>query len=124
MICLNCGCKLELGAKFCTHCGKETSLADPNKTGKITIIREKKVFGFAIPFDVYIDDTKLGTLTNNSTLTCPAQLSMHEIVFKSTEKDVVQTVHLSEDKKEVTIRIVPKIGLIAAKPFIKEVTYN
>lgn len=124
MICLNCGYKLELGAKFCTHCGKETSLSDPNKTGKINIIREKKVFGFAIPFDVYVDDSKLGSLKNGSTLTCPASLDIHEIVLKSTEKDVIQSVSLSEDKKEVTIRIVPKMGLIAAKPFIKEVTYN
>ena len=58
MICLNCGCKLDLGVKFCPHCGKETPLNNENNIGKITIVREKKMLGFAIPFDAYIDDTK------------------------------------------------------------------
>ena len=79
MICLNCGCKLDLEAKFCPHCGKETPLNNENNIGKITIVREKKMLGFAIPFDVYIDDTKLGTLSNNSSLTTRSTLSMHEI---------------------------------------------
>ncbi len=124
MVCLNCGFNLDLGAKFCTHCGKETNLANPNKEGKITIIRLKKVFAFIMPFDVYIDGTKLGVLTNNSTLSCAVTFGNHEVVFKSTEKDVIQNVFLSEDKKEVTITIIPKLGLIAARPFIKEVKYS
>ena len=49
MICLNCGCKLDLGVKFCPHCGKETPLNNENNIGKITIVREKKMLGFAIP---------------------------------------------------------------------------
>jgi hypothetical protein len=102
MICLNCGCKLDLEAKFCPHCGKETPLNNENNIGKITIVREKKMLGFAIPFDVYIDDTKLGTLSNNSSLTTRSTLSMHEIKLVSTEKDVIENIELSEDKKEVT----------------------
>ena len=116
MICLNCGCKLDLEAKFCPHCGKETPLNNENNIGKITIVREKKMLGFAIPFDVYIDDTKLGTLSNNSSLTTRSTVS--------TEKDVIENIELSEDKKEVTITIIPKMGLISAKPYIKEIKYN
>ena len=124
MICLNCGCKLDLGAKFCPHCGKETPLNNENNIGKITIVREKKMLGFAIPFDVYIDDTKLGTLSNNSSLTTRSPLSMHEIKIISTEKDVIENIELSEDKKEVTITIIPKMGLISAKTYINEIKYN
>ena len=81
------------------------------------------MLGFAIPFDVYIDDTKLGTLSNNSSLTTRSSLSMHEIKIISTEKDVIENIELSEDKKEVTITIIPKMGLISAKPYIKEIKY-
>ena len=110
MICLNCGCKIRFRVKFCPHCGKETPLNNENNIGKITIVREKKMLGFAIPFDAYIDDTKLGTLSNNSSLTTRSTLSMHEIKLVSTEKDVIENIELSEDKKEVTITIIPKDG--------------
>lgn len=124
MICLNCGCKLDLEAEFCSHCGKETPLNNENNIGKITIVREKKILVFAIPFDVYIDDTKLGTLSNNSSLTTRSPLSMLEIKLVSTEKDVIENIELSEDKKEVKITIIPKMSLISVKPYIKEIKYN
>ena len=82
------------------------------------------MLGFAIPFHVYIDDTKLGTLSNNSSLTTRSPLSKHEIKIISTEKDVIENIELSEDKKEVTITIIAKMGLISAKPYIKEIKYN
>ena len=124
MICTNCGCKLEIGAKFCSHCGKETPLVKDDNVGKITIIRAKQIFGWAIPFEVYIDEVKLGVLKNNTTLTAPISLSEHEIKFTSTEKDVIQRIALDTNKKDVTIYIIPKMGLIAAKPAIKEIKYN
>ena len=124
MYCLGCGCKLELGAKFCPHCGKETSLNSSAVTGKISVVRESKVFAFAISFDVYVDDSLLGKLKNGTTLACDVPLGNHEIVLKSTEKDVVQGVVLNENQKEVTLEIVPKMGLIAAKPSIKNIKYN
>lgn len=124
MYCLGCGCKLDLGVKFCPHCGKETSISGEGTTGKITIVRESKVFGFAISFDVYVDDSLLGKLKNGTTLSCPVAYGMHEIVLKSTEKDVVQSVVLNEGQKEVTVEIIPKMGLIAAKPVIKNIKYN
>lgn len=124
MYCLGCGCKIELGSKFCTHCGKTTPLGDSLVTGKINVVRKSKVFGFAIPFEVYVDDCLLGTLKNGTTLSCDVALGTHEIVFKSTEKDVVQGVFLNESQKEVTLDIVPKMGLIAARPSIKNIKYN
>jgi len=124
MYCLGCGCKIELGAKFCVHCGKPTLLGMSDTTGKINVVRESKIFGFAIPFEVYVDDSLLGTLKKGTTLSCNVELGNHEIMFKSTEKDVVQGVVLNENQKEVTLEIVPKIGLIAAKPSIKNIKYN
>lgn len=124
MICLDCGRNIDLGAKFCPYCGKETLLNNENNIGKITVIREKKMLGFAIPFDVYIDNTKLGTLSNNSSLTTNVTLNRHEIKLVSTEKDVIENIELSENKKEVVLTIIPKMGLIAAKPYIKEIKYN
>lgn len=124
MFCLNCGCKIELGAKFCAHCGTQTTLGSSDITGKINVIRENKVFGFAIPFDVYVDGTLLGTLNNGTTLSCNIALGNHEIVFKSTEKDVVVEVSLNENQKEVSLEVIPKMGLIAARPHIKNIKYN
>ena len=124
MVCLECGRMIELGIKFCPHCGKATPLNNENNVGTITVVREKKMFGWAIPFDVYIDDTKLGTLKNGTTLTAKATLYPHEIKLTSTEKDVIQSIELTENKKEVVISIIPKMGLIAAKPYIKDIKYN
>ena len=124
MICLGCGCNISTSSKFCPNCGKETVLNNKDNVGKITIKRDKKVLAFAISFGVYIDDVKLGTLTNGSELSTEASLSIHEIKLTSTEKDVIANIELTSTKKEVVIDIVPKMGIIAAKPYIKEIKYN
>ena len=126
MICSNCGGKLETGDKFCTQCG--TVVQQSNNTnitsgaiGKITITRLKKMIGALISFTVYIDGTELGALKNNTTLIATPSLGKHIIKIRSTEKDVVQEIELTDEKKEVEIIIVPKMGLIAAKPVIQEI---
>ena len=124
MYCLGCGCQLDLGAKFCSHCGKPTAMLSEKGTGKIIVSRPNYFFGFAIPFEVYVDNNHLGTLSNGTTLSCDVALSMHEIVLKSTEQDVIQEVVLDENQKQVTIEIIAQMGLIAAKPGIKNVYYN
>jgi len=124
MYCLNCGCKVELDSKFCGNCGSPTELGKSSVTGKINVIRESKVFAFAISFDVYIDDLLLGRLSNGKSLSCNVALGNHEIILKSTEKDVIQGVRLTENQKEVTLEIIPKMGLIAARPHIKNIKYN
>ena len=124
MYCLKCAVKIDLDAKFCPSCGAPTPLSDDSKVGKINVIRENKVFGFAISFSVYIDDSFIGELKNGTTLSTNIAVGPHRILFKSTEKDVIQDIALAEDKKEVDIYVVPKMGLIAAKPKVKEVTYK
>ena len=124
MICLNCGCKIDLGVKFCPHCGAPTKLSDENSTGKIILIRDKKIMGFAIPFEVYIDDSKLGTLNNNTSLETKIPYGSHEIKLTSTEKDVIQNVNINENQKIAEIHIIPKMGLLAAKPYISKIDYK
>ena len=124
MYCLKCGVKLGLDSKYCTNCGAKTVLSDDSMVGKINVIRDKKVFAFAISFSVYIDDTMLGTLKNGNTLSTNIGLGNHELVLKSTEDDVVCEIRLTEEHREVNIYIVPKMGLIAAKPYIREIEYK
>ncbi len=124
MICLNCGCKVNLGAKFCSNCGFPTKLSDENTSGEINIIRESKVFGFAIPFTVYIDDSQLGTLKNGTTLTSKVSYGFHEIKLTSTEKAVIEEININENQKSASIYIAPKIGIITARPSIKKIEYG
>lgn len=124
MYCLGCGCKLDLGAKFCSHCGKPTAMAKEKNTGKITVTRPSNFFGCAIPFEAYIDGSNLGTLSNGAILSCNAAYGVHELVLKSTEQDVVEEIVLSENQKEAVVEVTVTMGLIAAKPRIKNVIYN
>ena len=92
MVCLNCGYEVELGVKFCTHCGKPTSLADDNNTGIVNITRENKFFAFAISFEIYIDGTKFKDLKNGETINCKVALGNHEVMIKTIDKTVTQTI--------------------------------
>jgi len=89
----------------------------------IKVTRLKKIFGFAIPFTLIIDGEKIGSLPNGKKYECDVKKGTHTVTLKSTEKDVVQEVTLDEHK-EVELQIVAKMGLIAARPFIKEIIYR
>ena len=123
MKCPNCGNNLDLNQKFCTNCGTQTNITEDD-LGKITVTREKKVLAFAIPFELFIDDSKIGNLPNNSTLTSQVTLGEHIVKIKSPETTISQNITLGNDKKEVEIRVVPKMGLIAAKPKITQILFK
>lgn len=123
MICLGCGCKLEIGAKFCPHCGKETALAS-GEVGTIKIVREKKTMGFAVSFDVFIDDEKVGVLANGSELTFDVPVGSHDIRLELLNSVTNQEVKLSSEKKNAIITVIPKMGLVAARPFVKNIEYK
>ena len=89
----------------------------------IKVTRLKKVFGFAIPFKLLVDGEEIGSLSNGKTFNCNVKKGTHTITLKSTEKDVVEEVTLDEHK-EVELQIIAKMGLIAARPFIKEIIYR
>ena len=73
--------------------------------------------------ELYIDDEKIGSLSNGKTFDKEVSNGVHRIVIKSTEKDVVQEVTLDDEHKNVEITLTAKMGLIAARPNIKEVRY-
>ena len=124
MVCLNCGCEVGLGVKFCTHCGKPTSLADDNNTGVVNITRKNTFFACLIPFEVYIDDSKFTDLKNGETINCKLAVGNHEVKIKTIDKAVTQNITISETQKEATIEVKPKMGLLTARPCITNVEYK
>lgn len=89
----------------------------------IKVTRLKKIFGFAIPFDLYVDDNHIGSLSNGKSYDCIVKEGTHKVVLKSTEKDVIQEVTLDKEHNKVEITLTAAMGLIAARPNIKEVKY-
>ena len=89
----------------------------------IKVTRLKKVFGFAIPFDLYVDNNIIGSLSNGKSFDCIVEKGMHTVTFKSTEKDVNEDVTLDDNHKQVEVIITAAMGLIAARPNIKEIKY-
>lgn len=89
----------------------------------IKVTRLKKVFGFAIPFELYIDDEKIGSLSNGKSFDKEVSEGVHKVVIKSVENNFEQEVSLDDEHKNVEITLTAKMGLIAARPNIKEVRY-
>ena len=100
MYCLKCGTELSFNTKYCQNCGEPTPLSDETKVGKINVIREKKMFGFAISFSVYVDDTLLGQLNNNSKLSTDIALGEHKITFKSQKRMLYKKLLYPKRKKK------------------------
>ncbi len=88
----------------------------------IRVTRLKKVFGFAIPFKLYIDDKEIGSLSNGKSFDCIVEKGVHKVILKSTEKDVIEEVTLDKNHK-VEITLKAAMGLIAARPKIIDVKY-
>ena len=89
----------------------------------IKVTRLKKVFGFAIPFELYVDDQKIGSLSNGKSFDCIVKEGTHKVIIKSLEKDYEQEVTLNKEHKKVEITLTAAMGLVAARPNIKEVKY-
>ena len=124
MYCQNCGNIITSDSSFCVHCGFPTPNMVQQSEGKITVVRPKKIWGFAIPFDVFVGNSFVGKLKNNSSVFCNVPLGEHAVILKSTEKDVIQTVTINQNQKEVILEVVPTLGLIAAKPKITNIQYR
>ena len=127
MNCPKCGNVVNEGASFCAVCGQSLNGTPQvtNQTGKtITVTREKKIMGFAIPFPVFVDGTKIGDLKNGTSLSCEVQPGKHKVVLKCVEKDTEQEVELTDQNNGVEVTCVAKMGLIAARAKITNVTYK
>ena len=123
MFCPNCGREVNKG-KFCPECG--SSLETSNNTGdvKLIVTRNKRVIGCAIPFSVYVDDVKIGSLGNGKSLTCEVGEGTHTIMFKCVEKNVTQEVNVTSDTKSVEVTCRARMGLAAAIAQVLDVKYN
>lgn len=123
MFCPNCGKEVNKG-KFCPECG--SSLEISNNTGdvKLIVTRNKRVIGCAIPFSVYVDDVKIGSLGNGKSLTCEVGEGTHTVMFKCVEKNVTQEVNVTSDTKSVEVTCRARMGLAAAIAQVLDVKYN
>ena len=124
MFCNKCGTEIKKG-NFCSECGNK--VGNINSNGKmitLTVTRKKKVMGFAIPFPVYVDDLKIGSLGNGKSLTCEVGEGTHTVLFKCVEKNVTQDVNITSDTNSVEVTCQAKMGLAAAVAQVLDVKYN
>lgn len=89
----------------------------------LKVIREKKIFGFAISFSVIVDGAEVGILKNGSTLTHELSRSTHTLKITSLEKDVSQIINISNECDTVEVRVSIGMGILAGRPHINDVKY-
>ena len=125
MFCPNCGKEVNKG-KFCPECGNSIEINNNNNTGdvKIIVTRQKKIMGCAIPFSVYVDNAKIGSLANGKSLYCEVGEGTHTVIFRCVEKDVVQEVNVTSETNSVEVICKARMGLAAAVAKVLEVKYN
>ena len=124
MFCTNCGSKIDKSASFCTECGTKINQNTEVKTVKIRVIREKRAMGFAIPFPVYIDGEKVGTLTNGAMVEVDSTLGHHNIEFVCADGNVKQEVDITKNHECVEIKFKTCMGLLAASVKITSIEYK
>lgn len=122
MICPNC--KSEAGNNnFCPSCGTSI-INNPIRGVTLVITRQKKFLGCAINFPVYIDNSKLGDLKNNSSVQCSLGIGKHIVTFKMLEKEVSQEIDVTGNNSEIEIICAAKMGFLTAIPKIIDVKYK
>ena len=83
-------------------------------------LKDKYLFSL-VSHNLEYDDSQIITDNANYAIVIGKPNKEIWIWSNSLNNDVVSEIILTEDKKEVNIYIIPKMGLIAAKPFIKEI---
>lgn len=90
----------------------------------LTITRKGKIMGFAINFAVFVDGVRLGDLKNGKSLSCQVGRGGHEILIKCVEKDLKQTISVSDSTNSVEVITHAKMGLLAAVAKIDDIIYK
>ena len=118
MKCKNCNIEVEENKNFCPSCGA--------KLGDYTIIvtRKRKAMGFAIPFPIYVDNTKIGDLQNGKSISYNLTKGEHIVSINSVEKNLEQKITLDDEHKCVEITFCARMGFIAAVPRLINVEYK
>ncbi len=125
MYCKSCGVKIEVDEMFCKNCGNKTDYQDKDNLGIFNINRKKSFVGCVINFDVYVDETKVGTLKNGGNINCNIPLGEHEVKISNPTGNVItQNIILTKDKRTVKINVKVKMGLLAGKANIIDLNYE
>lgn len=123
MFCTNCGKEVEKG-NFCPNCGNKIEGNNNTRKVTLTVTRNKKMMGFAVPFPIYVDNELIGKLGNGKSLTCEISEGIHTVMFKCVEKKVEQEVIANSNTNSVEVICEAKMGLAAAVAKIIDVKYN
>ena len=90
----------------------------------LTITREKRFMGWAIPFSVFVDGVKVGDIKNGKSLSCQVGLGSHVVLVKCVEKDVTQNIVVTGNHHAVEVTMRATMGLLAAVADITNVVYK
>ena len=77
----------------------------------LTITRKKKIMGFAMPFEVFVDNNKVGSIDNGDSLSCQVTEGIHKIIFKCIHKNVEQDIEIKKEHSSVEVICHTKMGL-------------
>ena len=90
----------------------------------LTVMRLKKLMGFAISATVYVDNEEIGKLSPGNSVTKELEVGTHKVLIKTAEKGVEQEVNITETTNSVEISFKLKLGIIVGVPKIVDVKYN
>lgn len=139
MKCLKCNKEFNAEVQYCPFCGDRLSeqinnnqinscdsanLVNNDKLIPLTISREKRIMGFALSFNVFVDGVNLGSLKNGKSLTCQVGIGSHEILIKCVEKDVKQSINVLANNHSIEVITYARIGILAAVAEIKDIIYK
>ena len=124
MNCLSCNKEISDNSIFCPFCGTKVNSDVNNELIPLTITREKRVMGCAIPFSVFVDGVRIGDLRNGNFVQCSVGVGKHTILIKCIEKDVIQDVVVLPLHHSVEVVTYAKIGLLAAIACINNVIFK
>ena len=120
MRCIGCGTEYE--GTLCPNCGIISQLNDRMVT--LTITRKKKIMGFAMPFEVFVDNNRIGSIDNGDNLSCQIKEGVHKIIFKCADKNVEQDIEVKKEHNSVEVMCHTKMGLGAGIIKVDNVIYR
>ncbi len=121
MICPICNTNNPEGSKFCSSCGQ---IIVNDSLPKITISRVKKLWGFAVSFQVYVDNQLVGSLANGGNIVVEVSPGKHMVRLSLLGSQIEESIELNDQQKNVVLTIKPKMGLLAARPYLVSKVYN
>lgn len=84
--CSSCGAPLEEDAKFCEQCGTAQTVGhvDSSQPAKIQLARKWRFVDLIFDEEVYIDEVKVGAISNGQTKTFEVSPGTHKLQLKMT----------------------------------------